>query len=82
MFWRFSDEAEQVVKTAKETAVRLGQEYIGTEHLLYGLLCAQNGIASMALQKMNVREPDLAAFLHAFAQGMRVFREMHPATIE
>ncbi|MBW8487389.1 hypothetical protein K1Y72_33900 [Actinomadura sp. PM05-2] len=44
MFERFTDRARQVVVLAQEEARLLNHDYIGTEHLLLGLLRAQDGV--------------------------------------
>jgi ATP-dependent Clp protease ATP-binding subunit ClpA len=47
MFERFSDEARQVVVRAQEEAHALGHNYIGTEHLLLGLVGSESGAAAL-----------------------------------
>ncbi len=49
MFERFTTQARAVVELAQEEAVRLGHGYIGTEHLLLGLLDEDAGTAYAAL---------------------------------
>jgi ATP-dependent Clp protease ATP-binding subunit ClpA len=53
-FERFSERAKKVLTLAQEEAERSGQSYIGTEHLLLGLLRESNGIAQQALQNLGV----------------------------
>jgi ATP-dependent Clp protease ATP-binding subunit ClpA len=50
MFERFTNRARHVVVLAQEEARRLHHNYIGTEHLLLGLLGEPDGLASRALQ--------------------------------
>ena len=66
--WNFSNDAKQALDTAKEKAEQLGQTFVGTEHLLYGLLHPEDAISGVALQKMGVTEPDVAAFLQEMAE--------------
>ena len=54
MFERFTDEARRVVVTAQEEARELGHDYIGTEHILLGLLRVTDGLAAQALQALGI----------------------------
>jgi ClpA/ClpB-like protein len=53
-FSRFSDRARLVVVLAQDEARRLGHNYIGTEHLLLGLLVEGEGIGARALQEAGI----------------------------
>jgi ATP-dependent Clp protease ATP-binding subunit ClpA len=55
MFERFSGPARGVVVLANEEARLLGHSYIGTEHILLGLIRDQNGAAARALGSLGVR---------------------------
>ncbi|MEW6553872.1 MAG: ATP-dependent Clp protease ATP-binding subunit [Actinomycetota bacterium] len=54
MFQRFSDRARRVVVLAQEEARMLNHNYIGTEHLLLGLIQEGEGVAAKALESMNI----------------------------
>jgi ATP-dependent Clp protease ATP-binding subunit ClpC len=54
MFERFTDRARRVVVLAQEEARRLDHSYIGTEHLLLGLLREGDGVAARALSAMRI----------------------------
>ncbi|MCR4398617.1 MAG: ATP-dependent Clp protease ATP-binding subunit ClpC, partial [Firmicutes bacterium] len=54
MFGRFTERAQRVLVLAQEEARRLGHEYVGTEHLLLGLIREGSGIAARTLQSMGV----------------------------
>lgn len=54
MFERFTEEARQVVVVAQEEARTLGHDYIGTEHLLLGLMCQQAGLAAAVLASFAI----------------------------
>jgi ATP-dependent Clp protease ATP-binding subunit ClpC len=54
MFGRFTERAQQVLVLAQEEAKRLNHNFIGTEHLLLGLVREGSGIAARALQNMAV----------------------------
>ena len=54
MFERFTDRARRVVVQAQEESRRLNHNYIGTEHLLLGLLREDQGSAAAALAALEV----------------------------
>jgi len=54
MFERFTDRARRVVVLAQEEARMLNHNYIGTEHILLGLIHEGEGVAAKALESMNV----------------------------
>src|SRR5829696_4506824 len=54
MFERFTERARKVVVLAKEEARTFNHNYIGTEHLLLGLLREDEGVAARALSSLNV----------------------------
>ena len=54
MFERFTEVARQVVVLAQEEADALGHDYIGTEHLLLGLLAEKEGLAGRVLGSLGV----------------------------
>jgi ATP-dependent Clp protease ATP-binding subunit ClpA len=55
MFERFTDRARRVVVLAQEEARRLDHNYIGTEHLLLGLVHERQGVAAKALESLGIR---------------------------
>ncbi|MDO5700211.1 MAG: ATP-dependent Clp protease ATP-binding subunit [Bowdeniella nasicola] len=54
MFERFTDRARRVVVLAQEEARMLNHNYIGTEHILLGLIHEGEGVAARALEAMDV----------------------------
>jgi ATP-dependent Clp protease ATP-binding subunit ClpC len=54
MFERFTDRARRVVVLSQEEARRLHHNYIGTEHILLGLIREQDGIASRVLDNFGM----------------------------
>ena len=54
MFERFTDRARNVVVLAQEEARLLKHNYIGTEHILLGLVRESEGIAAQALQALGI----------------------------
>jgi ATP-dependent Clp protease ATP-binding subunit ClpC len=59
MFERFTEKARRVVVYAQEEARMLNQNYIGTEHLLLGLIREQEGIAAKALESLEISLEDV-----------------------
>jgi ATP-dependent Clp protease ATP-binding subunit ClpC len=54
VFERFTDEAREVVVLAQDEARELKHNYIGTEHLLLGLLRQADGVAARVLAELGV----------------------------
>src|ERR1035438_3480877 len=54
MFERFTERARQVVVLAQEEARTLKHNYIGTEHLLLGLLREEEGVAARVLESLDI----------------------------
>jgi len=54
MFNRFTERARKVIILAKEEARRFNHDYIGTEHILLGLIREGEGVAATVLQKMGL----------------------------
>ncbi|RMF60845.1 MAG: ATP-dependent Clp protease ATP-binding subunit [Calditrichaeota bacterium] len=50
----FTSRVQKVIRFSKEEAIRLGHEYIGTEHLLLGILKEGEGIAVKILKNLNI----------------------------
>ena len=54
MFERFTDRARRVVVLAQEEARMLNHNYIGTEHILLGLIHEGEGVAARALESLGI----------------------------
>jgi hypothetical protein len=54
MFERFTDRARRVVVLAQEEARGLNHDYIGTEHILLGLIHEREGVAARALTELGI----------------------------
>ena len=54
MFARFTQRAQQVIILAQEEARRLNYPYVGTEHLLLGLIREGSGVAAQALNNLGI----------------------------
>ena len=55
MTYKFTNSAEKAIEIANDIALELGHNYIGTEHILYGLVKEETGVASKVLQNQNVK---------------------------
>ena len=54
MFERFTERARRVVVLAQEEARMLNHDYIGTEHILLGLIREREGVAARALESLGI----------------------------
>ncbi len=59
MVYKFTKSGEKVLAIANELASDLGHSYIGTEHLLYGLACEENGVAGKVLENQDITPEDI-----------------------
>jgi ATP-dependent Clp protease ATP-binding subunit ClpC len=56
MYGRFTEKAEKAIAYSQQIAVKLGHNYVGTEHLLAGLLKEGSGVAARVLQSQGLTE--------------------------
>ena len=61
MFERFTERARQVVVLAQDEARALKHNYIGTEHILLGLLREEEGLAARVLDSLDITVEDVRA---------------------
>ena len=61
MTYKFTSRAQKAIEIANEIALELGHNYIGTEHILYGLAEEGSGVASKVLTNENVTSEDILA---------------------
>ena len=54
MIYKFTNRAKKVIEIADDISIELGHNYIGTEHILYGLVKEGEGIASKVLQNKGL----------------------------
>src|SRR5512132_2541635 len=54
MFERFTDRARKVMALANQEAQRLNHEYLGTEHILLGLLKEGSGVGANVLKNLDI----------------------------
>ena len=59
MYYKFTAKAEKAFELAQDIAVELGHNYIGTEHILYGLAEEGTGVASRVLEEQGVTSENI-----------------------
>ena len=61
MIYKFTSRAKKAIEVAQDEAISLGHNYIGTEHVLYGLIKEDAGVASRVLQNQGITAEDVEA---------------------
>ena len=56
MVYKFTNKAKKVIQIANDISIELGHNYIGTEHILYGLVKEGEGIAAKVLSNKGLTE--------------------------
>ncbi len=56
MIYKFTNKAKKVIEVASDISIELGHNYIGTEHILYGLAKEGEGIAAKVLNNKGITE--------------------------
>ncbi len=59
MYYKFTASAEKALEISQDLAMELGHDYIGTEHILYGLIEEGTGIAATILNNEGVNSDDV-----------------------
>ncbi|MFR3920203.1 MAG: ATP-dependent Clp protease ATP-binding subunit [Clostridia bacterium] len=54
MKYKFTNSAQVALETATNLAIKLGHDYVGTEHILYGLVEEPSGVAGRLLEKQGI----------------------------
>ena len=81
MFERFTERARQVVVLAQDEARALKHNYIGTEHILLGLLREEEGLAARVLEQLDITVEEVRAQVaHIVGQGDEVTTGQIPFT--
>ncbi|MBL8028817.1 MAG: ATP-dependent Clp protease ATP-binding subunit, partial [Fibrobacteres bacterium] len=79
----FTERVKKVMQLAREEAVRLGNDYVGTEHLLLGLIREGDGVAVAVLQSLTVDLQELMKNVEksvSSSGGMMTLGQMLPFT--
>jgi ATP-dependent Clp protease ATP-binding subunit ClpC len=66
---KFSNRVKEVISLSREEALRLGHDYIGTEHLLLGMIREGEGVAVSILKKMSVPLDELRVAIERAVKG-------------
>lgn len=59
MTYKFTNIAKKAIELANALALELGHNYIGTEHILYGLAKEENGVAAKVLENQGVKPENI-----------------------
>ncbi|MCQ2979341.1 MAG: ATP-dependent Clp protease ATP-binding subunit, partial [Clostridia bacterium] len=66
MFGKFSQSAEEALEIAKQTALDMGHNYVGTEHILVGLIEEGQGVASKVLELQGLTSDEVVKEIEEF----------------
>ena len=66
-FEKFTDKARKVLVLAQDEARQLHQPYVGTEHILLGLITEKEGLAAQALERKGVKYDDVVQNIRQIA---------------
>lgn len=66
---KFSNRVKEVISLSREEALRLGHDYIGTEHLLLGMIREGEGVAVSILKKLGVPMDELRNVIERAVKG-------------
>ena len=61
MIYKFTNKAKKAIEIANDISIELGHNYIGTEHILYGLVQEGDGIAEKVLNNKGITEEKVKA---------------------
>lgn len=59
MIYKFSESAKNAVESAEKIAISLGHNYVGSEHILFGISNQLDGLAYKVLNKQNITAQDI-----------------------
>ena len=79
----FTDRVKKVMQIAREESVRLGNDYVGTEHLLLGLIKEGDGVAVAVMRSMGIDLEELTSSIEktiTSTGGMMTLGQMLPFT--
>jgi ATP-dependent Clp protease ATP-binding subunit ClpC len=65
MTYNFTERVRKVLARSRKEAQRLGHEFVGTEHILLGLLAEGEGVAAAVLEKLKVDKEQLRSRIEA-----------------
>ena len=59
----FSKRVQRIIKQSKEEAIRLGHSYVGSEHLLLGMLKEDSGLSRKVLDVFDINTVEMVAMI-------------------
>ena len=59
----FSKRVQRIIKQSKEEAIRLGHSYVGSEHLLLGMLKEDSGLSRKVLDVFDINLAEMVAMI-------------------
>ena len=68
----FSERVQEVIRLSREEALRLGHDYIGTEHILLGLIKEGESVAAAVLQNLGLSLDTIRLEVEKLVQSGRV----------
>lgn len=80
MIYKFTNKAKKVIEIANEISIELGHNYIGTEHILYGLLKEGEGIAAKVLNNKGITEEEVKIKIEEFLGTGQEIKESYGFT--
>jgi len=78
---KFSNRVKEVISLSREEALRLGHDYIGTEHLLLGMIREGEGVAVSILKKLGVSLDELRTSVEQATKGSTISNVKNLANI-
>jgi ATP-dependent Clp protease ATP-binding subunit ClpC len=78
---KFSNRVKEVISLSREEALRLGHDYIGTEHLLLGMIREGEGVAISLLKKLGVSLDELRLSIEQATKGTAISNVKNLANI-
>ena len=78
---KFSNRVKEVISLSREEALRLGHDYIGTEHLLLGMIREGEGVAVSILKKLGVSLDELRQSIERATKGTATHQVKNLANI-
>jgi ATP-dependent Clp protease ATP-binding subunit ClpC len=66
---KFSQRVKEVISLAREEALRLGHDYIGTEHLILGMIREGEGLGLELIQKAGLNPEELRTSIENSTRG-------------
>ena len=70
---KFSNRVKEVIQLSREEALRLGHDYIGTEHLLLGMIREGEGVAVALLKKLGINLDELRMTVEQATKGTATY---------